>query len=69
MDAQSKAELRIRLYSLCSWCADLIDRQRSHQPRRPVRAEDLVAHVPQQHALWLEMLGISDELATNTGAE
>jgi hypothetical protein len=32
------------------------------QPRRGVRTEDLVAHVPQQHVLWLAMLGISDEL-------
>jgi hypothetical protein len=62
MDPQSRAELRVRLYSICSWCAELIDRQQGQQPRRGVRTEDLVAHVPQQHALWLEMLGISDEL-------
>ena len=62
MDAQSRAELRVRLYSICSWCAELIDRQQGQQPRRGVQAEDLVAHVPQRHVLWLEMLGISDEL-------
>ena len=62
MDAKSRAELRVRLYSICSWCAELIDRQQGQQPRRRVRAEDLVAHVPQQHALWLQMLGISDDL-------
>jgi hypothetical protein len=62
MNAQSRAELRVRLYSICSWCAELIDRQQGQQPRRRVQAEDLVAHVPQQHALWLEMLGISDDL-------
>jgi hypothetical protein len=62
MDVQSKAELSVRLYSICSWCADLIDRQQGQQPRRFVRPEDLVEHVPQQHALWLEILGISDEL-------
>jgi hypothetical protein len=62
MNAQSKAELRVRLYSICSWCAELIDRQQGQQSRRFVRPEDLVEHVPQQHARWLEMLGISDEL-------
>ena len=62
MDAQSRAELRVRLYSICSWCAELIDRQQRQQPQRAVRAGDLVVHVPEQHALWLEMLGISDEL-------
>ena len=56
MDVQSKAELRVRLYSICSWCAELIDRQQSQQPRRRVEAEDLAVHVPQQHALWLQML-------------
>jgi hypothetical protein len=61
MDAHSRAELRVRLYSICSWCAELIDRQQGHQPRRRVEAEDLALHVPQQHALWLQMLGISDE--------
>jgi hypothetical protein len=62
MDTKSRAELRVRLYSICSWCAELIDRQQRQQPRRAVLAEDLVVHVPQQHAFWLEMLGISDEL-------
>jgi hypothetical protein len=62
MDAQSSAELRARLYSICSWCAELIDRRQGKQPRRHVQAEDLLVHVPQQHGLWLEMLGISDEL-------
>jgi hypothetical protein len=57
MDVQSKAELRVRLYSICSWCADLIDRQQGQQRRRFVRPEDLVEHVPQHHALWLEILG------------
>ena len=61
MDAQSRAELRVRLYSICPWCAELIDRQQGQQPRRGVEAEDLAVHAPQQHALWLQMLGISDE--------
>jgi hypothetical protein len=61
MDAQSRAELRVRLYSICSWCAELIERQQGQQPRRRVQAKDLVVHTPQQHAFWLEMLGISDE--------
>ena len=62
MDVHSRAELRVRLYSICSQCAELIDRQQGKHPRRRVQAEDLVAHVPQQHALWLQMLGISDDL-------
>jgi hypothetical protein len=66
MDAQCRAELRVRLYSICSWCAELIDRQQRQQPQRAVRAGDLVVHVPEQHALWLEMLGISDELCLNS---
>ena len=61
MDAQSRDELRVRLYSICSWCAELIDRQLGQQPRRGVEAEDLAVHAPQQHALWLQMLRISDE--------
>ena len=61
MDAQSRDELRVRLYSICSWCAEMIDRQLGQQPRRGVEAEDLAVHAPQQHALWLQMLGISDE--------
>jgi hypothetical protein len=61
MDDHSRAELRVRLYSICSWCAGLIDSQQGQQPRRRVEAEDLALHVPQQDALWLQMLGISDE--------
>ena len=30
MDRQTKAELRVRLYSMCSLCADLIDRQQKN---------------------------------------
>jgi hypothetical protein len=62
MDVESKAELRMRLYSICSWCAEPIDRHHGQQPRRLLEANDLVVHVPQQHALWLQILGISDEL-------
>lgn len=61
MDVLSRAELRVRLYSICSWCAELIDRQQDQEPRRRVEAEDLAVHVSQQHAFWLQMLGISDE--------
>jgi hypothetical protein len=62
MDPQSMAELRARLYPRCSWCAELINRQQAKQPLRHVQPEDLLIHVPQQHGLWLEMLGIMDEL-------
>jgi len=62
MDAQTRAELRVRLYSICSWCAELIDRQQTKQPQRCVRPEDLLVHVPEEHGLWLEILGIADEI-------
>ena len=62
MDPQSTAELRARLYSRCSWCAELIHRQQAKQPLRHVQPEDLLVHVPEHHGLWLEMLGIMDEL-------
>ena len=59
---QSMAELRARLYSRCSWCAELIHRQQAKQPLRPGELEDLLVHVPEHHGLWLEMLRIMDEL-------
>lgn len=62
MDPQSIAELRARLYSRCSWCAELIHRQQAKQPLRHVQPEDLLVHEPEHHGLWLEMLGIMDEL-------
>jgi len=62
MDSESMAELRVRLYSECSWCAQLIDRQQAKQPLRDVLPEDLLVHIPEQHGLWLAMLGIMDEL-------
>jgi hypothetical protein len=58
MDPQSIAELRVRLYSRCSWCAELIHRQQEKQPLLHVQPEDLLVHVPEQHGLW----GIMDEL-------
>jgi hypothetical protein len=61
MDGQSRAELRVRLYSMCSWCAELIERQQRKQPQRYVQPEDLLVHVPEEHGLWLEILGITDD--------
>jgi hypothetical protein len=61
MDAQSRAELRVRLYSMCSWCAELIHRHQTKQSQRVVEPEELLVHVPEQHGLWLEILGIVDE--------
>jgi hypothetical protein len=61
MDTQSQDELRVRLYSMCSWCAELIDCQRTKQPQRDVQLEDILVHEPEQHWLWLELLGIKDE--------
>jgi hypothetical protein len=61
MDAKSGAELRVRLYALCSRCAELIDCQQRKQPRQYVQPEDLLVHGPEQHSLFLEILGIKDE--------
>jgi len=61
MNGQSRAELRVRLYSMCSWCAELIDRQQRKQPQRDVRPKDLLRHIPEQHRFWLEILDIADK--------
>jgi len=61
MDGQSRAELRVRLYSMCSWCAGLIDRQQRKQPQQVVQPKDLLLHIPDQHGSWLEILGIADK--------
>ena len=61
MDAQSRAELRNRLYSMCSCCAELIVRQETKRSQRYL-SQDVLVHVPENHGLWLEILGIIDEL-------
>jgi hypothetical protein len=55
--AQAKA-LRLRLYVLCSECARLIDLAEGNPPKRKVEAADLIRHAAEEHAAWLEVVGI-----------
>jgi hypothetical protein len=54
-DAQTNA-LRLRLYVLCSECARLIDLAEGNPPKRGIEGTDLVRHVAEEHAAWLEAL-------------
>jgi hypothetical protein len=58
-EAQARA-LRLRLYILCSECARLIDLAEGNRPMRDVEGADLVRHAAEEHAYWLEVLGISE---------
>jgi hypothetical protein len=58
-DAHAK-ELRLRLYVMCSECARLIDLAEGHQHYREIEDPDLVRHFVEQHATWLEVLGITE---------
>jgi hypothetical protein len=58
-DAQAKA-LRLRLYVLCSECAHLIDLAQGDRPKRVVESPDLIRHAAEEHAFWLQMLGINE---------
>jgi hypothetical protein len=58
-DAQAKA-LRLRLYVLCSECASLIDLAEGNRPQRNVEGRDIILHEAEEHAFWLEMLGINE---------
>jgi hypothetical protein len=58
-DAQARA-LRLRMYVLCSECAYLIDLAEGNRPQRDVESVDLIRHVAEEHAAWLEILGISE---------
>lgn len=55
--AQAKA-LRLRLYVLCSEWARLIDLAEGNPPKRKVESADLIRHTAEEHAAWLELLGI-----------
>jgi hypothetical protein len=55
--AQAKA-LRLRMYVLCSVCARLIDLAEGNRQQREVEGADLIQHVAEEHAAWLEVLGI-----------
>lgn len=59
-DAQAKA-LRLRLYVSGSECARLINlAEGNHQHRHSVEGPDLVRHLAEEHAIWLELIGISE---------
>ena len=59
VDAQAKA-LRLRMYVLCSECARLIDLAEDNPPQRDVEGAELIRHAAEEHAAWLEVLGISE---------
>ena len=58
-EAQAKA-LRLRMYVICSECARLIDLADSNRPQRIVEPADLVRHQVEEHAYWLEVIGIEE---------
>ena len=58
-DAQAKA-LRLRMYVFCSVCARLIDLADGNRQQRNVEGADLMQHVVEEHATWLEVLGIDE---------
>ena len=61
MDSQAQAKaLRLRLYVLCSECARIIDLSEGNKPQRMIEAADLIRHEAEEHAYWLEVLGIDE---------
>jgi hypothetical protein len=61
VDAVTLAKsLRLRLYVLCSECARIIDLAEDNRPQRDVEGADVVRHAAEEHADWLEVLGIND---------
>jgi len=61
MDPQAQARmLRVRMYVLCSECARLIDLADGNKPQRLVETVDLVRHEVEEHAYWLEGLGVDE---------
>jgi len=61
VDRQAQARaLRLRLYVLCSECARIIDLADGNKPQRMIEAADLIRHEAEEHAYWLEILGIDE---------
>ena len=58
-EAQAKA-LRLRMYVLCSECAHLIDLAEGNRLQRDIESADLIRHAAEEHAYWLEVLGIDE---------
>ena len=48
------------MYMICSECAQLIDLADGNKPQRIVESADLVRHEVEDHAHWLEVLGIDE---------
>jgi endogenous inhibitor of DNA gyrase (YacG/DUF329 family) len=49
------------MYFFCSERARLIDLAESNRQQRDVEGIDLVRHAAEEHAAWLEVLGIIDD--------
>lgn len=61
MDTHAQAKgLRLWLYVFCSECARLIDLAEGNRQQRHVGATDLIRHAAEEHAAWLEMLGVNE---------
>ena len=61
MDRQAQAKaLRLLLYVNCSECARLIDLSDGNKPQRIVESDDLLRHEVEDHAHWLEVLGVDE---------
>lgn len=50
----------MRMYVLCPECARLIDLAEGNRQQREVESADLALHETEQHAFWLEVLGIDE---------
>jgi hypothetical protein len=59
-EGQAKT-LSFRMYVLCSECARLIDLAEGNQQQREVEEQDLIRHAAENHACWLEVLGLDEE--------
>lgn len=59
-DSQAKA-LRLRMYVLCSECARLIDLVEGNRQQRDFEGTDFIRHATEEHATWLEVLGIDEK--------
>ncbi len=61
MDADAQAKgLRLWLYVFCSECARFIDLAEGDRQQPHVEGTDLIRHLAEEHAAWLEMLGMSE---------
>lgn len=59
VDLQARA-LRLSMYVRCSECARQIDFTEGDRQQRDVEEHDLVLHGADDHACWLDMLGMKE---------